>query len=441
MNFVAITGGFTALFASLIGVTQWDIKRVLAYSTIAQLGFMIAALGVGAYVAGLFHLITHAFFKALLFLGSGSVIHGVEHGFHHAHAHAGHGDSHDEDVGGEHGGEEGETVSGHHTRHVIHRADGDLDPHDPQDMRNMGGLLKRMPITGWTFIIGGLALSGFPFLTAGFWSKDEIMTSSWASGNFLIFWIEVFSAFLTAFYVARQISLTFLGQPRSEGAAHAPESVRSMTWPLILITPFAVALGWFGIPASFPLLGGIAPNLFEGVLEPYIEYHQMHVVHPEFTWIVLLASLVVALGGLGAGYLVYGKGLQEGQIDPLRRWLGPVWWVMHRKFYVDELYAYTILPFTRGLANFMYWIDDKWILDPIINGIGRVTVWIARFCADFDRYVVDGTVGGFAWLAARAGGVLRNAQNGQVQVYLMVVVVSVTIWLLLTALPMILTLV
>jgi NADH-quinone oxidoreductase subunit L len=439
MDFVAIVGGFTALFASLIGVAQWDIKRVLAYSTIAQLGFMIAALGVGAYVAGLFHLITHAFFKALLFLGSGSVIHGVEHGFHHAHAHGGaHGGA---DVGGEHGGEDDETLGGHHTSHVIHRADGDLDPHDAQDMRNMGGLLKRMPITGWTFIIGGLALSGFPFLTAGFWSKDEIMTSSWASGDFLIFWLEVFSAFLTAFYVARQISLTFLGEPRSEGAAHAPESVRSMTWPLILITPFAIALGWFGIPASFPVLGGLVPNLFEGVLEPYIEYQDMHVVHPEFTWLVLLASLVVALGGLGVGYLVYGKGLKEGQIDPLRRWLGPVWWAMHRKFYIDELYGYTILPFTRGLANFMYWIDDKWILDPIINAIGRITVWIARFAADFDRYVVDGTVGGFAWLASRAGGVLRNAQNGQVQVYLMVVVVSVTIWLLLTALPMILTLV
>ena len=163
---------FTALFASLIAVAQWDIKRVLAYSTIAQLGFMIAALGIGAYMAGLFHLITHAFFKALLFLGSGSVIHGVEHGFHHAHAHAG--DGHDEAVSGESGGEE--DAHGHiHGPGVISRPDGDLDPNDPQDMRNMGGLLKRMPITGWTFIIGGLALSGFPFLTAGFWSKDEIL--------------------------------------------------------------------------------------------------------------------------------------------------------------------------------------------------------------------------------------------------------------------------
>ncbi len=441
LTFVATVGSFTALFASLIGLTQWDIKRVLAYSTIAQLGFMIAALGVGAYMAGLFHLITHAFFKALLFLGSGSVIHGVEHGFHHAHAHAAH--DHDEAlaeaVGGEHGGEE--DAHGHmHGSGIIARPDGDLDPNDPQDMRNMGGLLKRMPITGWTFVIGGLALAGFPFLTAGFWSKDEILTSSWYGGHMVVFWVEVFSAFLTAFYVARQISLTFLGQPRSAGAANAPESVKRMTVPLILITPFAVALGWFGIPASFPVFGGLAPDLLERILEPYVEYQEMHVVHPEFTWLVLGASIVVALGGLAAGWFVY-RGFHEGQIDPLRRWLGPLWWVMHRKFYVDELYAYTILPFTRGLANFMYWVDDLWILDPIINGIGRVTIWIARFAADFDRYVVDGTVGGFAWLASKSGNILRNAQNGQVQVYLMVVVVSVTIWLLLTALPMILTLV
>jgi NADH-quinone oxidoreductase subunit L len=447
MDFVAIVGSFTALFASLIALTQWDIKRVLAYSTIAQLGFMIAALGIGAYMAGLFHLITHAFFKALLFLGSGSVIHGVEHGFHHAHAHAGHGTGHDshgealaEAVGGEHGGDE--DAHGHlHGSHIISRPDGDLDPNDPQDMRNMGGLLKRMPITGWTFIIGGLALAGFPFLTAGFWSKDEILTSSWYTGDWLIFGLEVFSAFLTAFYVARQISLTFFGQPRSAGAANAPESVKRMTVPLMLIAPFAVALGWFGIPASFPVIGGIAPNFLEQILEPYVEYMEIHPVHPSFTWQVLVASLVVALGGLGAGYLVYGKGLKEGQIDPLRRWLGPLWWVMHRKFYIDEFYGYTILPFTRGLAKFLYWVDDVWVLDPIINGIGRVVVWISRFVAEFDRYVIDGTVGGFAWLASRAGGILRNAQNGQVQVYLMVVVVSVTIWLLLTALPMILTLV
>ena len=430
MQFVAGIGAFTALFASLIAVAQWDIKRVLAYSTIAQLGYMVAALGTGAYVAGFFHLITHAFFKGLLFLGSGSVIHGVEHGFHHAHAHGGdHG--HDEHGHDEHG----------HGSSIVHRRDGDLDLNDPQDMRNMGGLLKRMPITGWTFIIGGLALSGFPFVTAGFWSKDEILSSLWYTEDSLIFWALAISALLTAFYTARQITLTFLGQPRSEGAAHAPESVKSMTIPLILITPFAIALGWLGIPVDFPGLGSVFPHWIEHQLEPYIEYLHFEFPHPEFNILVLLVSFGVALGGLALGWFVYRKGLPEGEIDPMRRWLGPVWWAMHRKFWIDEFYQYTFVALSRGVAKFLYWVDDVWIIDPIINAIGRIGVWLGFVAAKFDQYVVDGAINAFGWMSDRAGSVLRSSQNGQVQVYLMVVVVSVTIWLLLYALPLILTLV
>ena len=430
MQFVAFIGAFTALFASLIAVAQWDIKRVLAYSTIAQLGYMVAALGTGAYVAGFFHLITHAFFKGLLFLGSGSVIHGVEHGFHHAHAHdAGHGDDHG------HGDE-------HHGSTLIQRKDGVLDPNDPQDMRNMGGLLKKMPITAWTFIIGGLALSGFPFISAGFWSKDEILSSTWYTEDTFIFWTLALSALLTAFYTMRQIMLTFFTQPRSEGAAQASESRKSMTIPLILITPFAIALGWIGIPTSFPGFGLLPwAGWLEHFLEPHIEYLGFEAPHPEFNILVLLVSLVVALGGLALGWFVYRKGLPEGQIDPMRRWLGPLWWAMHRKFWVDEFYDYTIVAFTRGLAKFSYWVDDLWIIDPIINAIGKITIAIAMFAGEVDKYVVDGVVNGFGWLAQRAGAVLRNAQNGQVQVYLMVVVVSITIWLLLTVLPVLLTLV
>jgi len=434
MQFVAGIGAFTALFATLIAIAQWDIKRVLAYSTIAQLGFMVAALGTGAYVAGFFHLLTHAFFKGLLFLGSGSVIHGVEHGFHHAHAHgnghgSGHGDDHSHDD------------HAHHGSHLIARADGVLDPNDPQDMRNMGGLLKRMPITGWTFIIGGLALAGFPFFTAGFWSKDEILASEWYVREWVIFWTLAITALLTAFYTARQITLTFLGQPRSEGAAHAPESAKTMTVPLILISPFVIVLGWFGIPASFPVLGSLFPNWIEHQLEPYIEHLGFKVPHPEFNVLVLLVSIVVSLGGLVLGYFVYRDGLPEGKIDPMRRWLGPIWWAMHRKFWVDELYSYTVIALTRGTAKFMYWIDDVWIIDPIVNAIGRIAVWVAGVSAKFDQYVIDGAVNAFAWISDRSGSMLRNTQNGQVQVYLMVVVVSLTIWLLLYALPLILTLV
>ena len=192
MAIVAFIGAFTAIFAATIAVAQNDIKRVLAYSTISQLGFMIAALGMRAYVAAVFHLITHAFFKALLFLGSGSVIHGMEHGVLH---------------------------TGNH--HV-----------DPQDMFNMGGLRKKMPITFWTFLIGGFALSGFPLITAGFWSKDEIFADAFAHGHIVIFITLALAAFLTAFYTMRQITLTFLGEPRTTEAEHAQETPWTMTTPL-----------------------------------------------------------------------------------------------------------------------------------------------------------------------------------------------------------------
>ena len=164
LHFIAFIGAFTALFAATIALAQNDIKKVLAYSTISQLGYMFAALGIGAYVAATFHLLTHAFFKALLFLGSGSVIHGMEHGHHET----------------EHGAWGAETETGEHGHHRLPITSlPSYRPFDPQDMRNMGGLFRRMPRTAWTFIIGGLALSGFPIITAGFWSKDEILADAW----------------------------------------------------------------------------------------------------------------------------------------------------------------------------------------------------------------------------------------------------------------------
>ncbi len=163
--------------------------------------------------------------------------------------------------------------------------------------------------------------------------------------------------------------------------------------------------------------------------------------HPEFSYIPLIVSLVVALGGLTVGFLVYGRGYAVGQIDPLRRILGPVWVLFYHKYYIDEFYNATIVAFARGLSKFLYWVDDLWVIDPIVNAIGRVGVWLSTFLAAVDRMVVDGTVNGAGWVTARAGQALRQVQDGHVQVYLLVAVVSLAIWLLLTALPVLLTLV
>ena len=423
LQFVAFIGAFTALFAATIAVAQWDIKRVLAYSTISQLGYMVAAIGMGAYVAALFHLLTHAFFKALLFLGSGSVIHGVEHGYHHAHEHAQ--DGHEES----------------HGEHIVRRADGVLDTEDAQDMRNMGGLLTRMPRTGWTFIIGGLALSGFPLVTAGFWSKDEILAFAWDGNHQWVFWTLALAAFLTAFYTMRQIGLTFLGRARTEGASHAPESVASMTTPLILISFFAIAAGWVGIPATFPVLGGIVPNWIEHFLEPYMQYMHLHAHHASFHVMPLAVSLLVALGGLGAGYLVYGQGLKEGQTDPVARLLGPIWWMWHRKYWIDELYQITIVLFTMWLSRFLALFDREWIIDWIVNGIGRLALRFADLTSAFDRFVVDGFVDGVGWVSDQAGHIARMLQDGRVQTYLLFGMLILAVWLFLNVLPMILTLV
>ena len=149
-------------------------------------------------------------------------------------------------------------------------------------------------------------------------------------------------------------------------------------------------------PETFPVIGGITNNFVEGLVEPYIEYYELHVAHATFSWVALVASLVVVLGGLGLGYLLYGRGFAKGQIDPLRKWLGPIWVLLHNKYYVDELYQHTIIPFTLGLSKLLYWIDDFWIIDPLVNMIGKVGVWIAGVSAAFDRLVVDGVVNGVA---------------------------------------------
>ncbi|MFZ2488235.1 MAG: NADH-quinone oxidoreductase subunit L [Anaerolineae bacterium] len=413
LTFIGFIGAFTALFAGIIAVAQTDIKRVLAYSTISQLGFMFAALGIGAYVAAAFHLITHAFFKALLFLSSGSVIHGMEHGEHHAHAH------------GEH----------------------EVANFDANDMRFMGGLRKKMPATFLAFLAGGLALAGFPFITAGFWSKDEILAEAWyaiSHGEWnqglavYVFVMLVLAAFLTAFYTWRQISMTFLGKPRTVSAQHASESSKAMVIPLLILAVFAILLGFVGVNGGFPILGQLlGDNPFHHFIGGLAETLEIEAHTVPFSWIPVLFSLVVALGGLGLGWLIYGragKGWQvHDQLDPVeaamrKMGLGGLYNAMRNKFYFDELYNAIIIRPAMAFSRFAAWFD-RTIINGVVDTVGRLGNGLAYVFARFDSMFIDGIVNGFGSLANRAGSMLRTVQTGQGQTYLLVALLTVLLLL------------
>jgi NADH-quinone oxidoreductase subunit L len=380
MTVVAFIGAFTAIFAATIAVAQNDIKRVLAYSTISQLGFMIAAIGMGAYIAAVFHLITHAFFKALLFLGSGSVIHGMEHG-------------------------------------VLHTGNHKVDP---QDMFNMGGLRKKMPITFWTFLIGGFALSGFPIITAGFWSKDEILADAFANGHLTIFITLAVAAFLTAFYTMRQITLTFLGEPRTKEAEHAHETPWTMTTPLVILSFFAITYGWVGIPEHFPLLGGLLPNWFHEFVGGTLAEHPPVL---EFNWIPLLTSLVVALGGLGLGWYVY-KDIKSPAEDKFQIPL------LKNKYYFDEAYDYLFIqPAIWFSEVFVSKWMDKGVIDSILHVFGPTTGGIGSAIRNYfdvpvvNRFFGDGSADVTYWI----GKNLRPIQTGRIQQYLILSIVVLSV--------------
>lgn len=377
MLVIAFIGAFTALFAATIAVAQNDIKRVLAYSTISQLGYMVAAVGIGAFVAAVFHLFTHAFFKALLFLGSGSVIHGMEHGVHETHEHV-----------------------------------------DPQDMMNMGGLRKKLPVTFWTFLIGGFALSGFPLVTAGFWSKDEILADAFVHGHFGVFIVLALAALLTAFYTMRQISLGFLGEARTEAAKHAHESVWTMTAPLIVLALFAIGAGWAGIPHDFPVLGGLIPNWFHDFVATTLPEHPEAIV---FDPLPLLVSVVVALGGLALGWYLY-RDQEAGAPDPLEARLGAIYTLLKNKYYFDELYdRLFVRPAYWFAETFTYAWIDRGMIDGLLHAIGRSALRVGSF---FRRYIDIPIVNGSGDLVGnsvkRAGGEFRVIQTGRVQQYLIV---------------------
>jgi NADH-quinone oxidoreductase subunit L len=400
---VALTGAVTALFAATIAVGQYDIKKVLAYSTISQLGFMVAAVGMGAFVAGMFHLVTHAFFKALLFLSAGSVILGVERGHHHlAHAHH---DKHDK-------GKKKEERHGQ-----VHGEEREV--FDANDMRNMGGMRKTMPVTYWLYLIGTLALAGIiPF--AGFWSKDEILLDASLHYPFIYFLLSV-AAFFTAFYMGRQIWMVFFGEPRHEAAAHAEESPPIITVPLMVLAFLSVVGGALNLP-------------FEGLhnLGHWLE-HTLHEVESlPLNLGVAAISTVLAFVAIYVSWLIYGRNpLRAGEVDPLKRRLGAFFTGAENKWYVDELYhAIIVTPFVKGsqfladVVDWRFWHD--WFHEKVIAGTYN---WISNIGLNryADQQGIDAAANGLATITQWLSATLRKIQNGFVRSYALSVLLGVVL--------------
>ena len=392
MAIIAGVGAFTALFAATMAMVQRNIKRVLAYSTISQLGYMVAAVGMGAFSAAAFHLTTHAFFKALLFLAAGSVIHGVQHGAL----------------------EHGETL-------------------DAEDMFAMGGLRKKMPLTFWTFTIGGLALAGLPLVTAGFWSKDAILSAAYEGSVWPVFVVLALAALLTAFYVGRQLRLVFFGEPRSEAAADASESPRTMRAPLAVLAFFAITLGWVGIPGHFPVLGGAVPDLWNGFLGTMTGAAPAEA----FSWVPLLTSVVVSLGGLALGWVAYA-GVKEGGPDPLSVRLGKFYGVLEHRYYIDDFYSWAFVRPAHWLAETftVAWVD-RTVLDGVLNAIGRFGLVAGRFFRGYvDVPIINGAANGLGAGVRESGKELKRVEVGRVQLYMtlsvtLVVVLAVCLYIFL----------
>ncbi|RPH92788.1 NADH-quinone oxidoreductase subunit L, partial [candidate division KSB1 bacterium] len=323
MTTVAIVGAGTALFAATIGLVQNDIKKVLAYSTVSQLGYMFLACGMGAFVAAIFHLMTHAFFKGLLFLGSGSVIHGMS----------------------------GE-----------------------QDIRQMGGLKEKMPATYWTFLAGTLAIAGVPGL-AGFFSKDEILWKTFSGGHYILWIVGITAAFCTAFYMFRLVYLTFHGKFRGSKAAehHVHESPRTMTLPLIVLAVLSVIGGYIGLPKA---LGGNNP--FEHWLEPVIAHAAgaaeglEHAASMSTEYTMMIVSVLIALAGIYLAYSWYMK--KSSLVKSLGE--SSAHNVLLNKYWVDEIYSIGIVqPFVRGSEMLARYVDVGTI-DGFMNGIATFFAWI-----------------------------------------------------------------
>jgi NADH-quinone oxidoreductase subunit L len=380
LQVVTWIGAITAVFAALIAVAQDDIKRILAYSTISQLGYMMIGLGVGGVAVGMFHLITHAFFKALLFLGAGSVIHGC---------------------------------------------------HEEQNIRRMGGLKKFMPITFATYAVGMLALCGFPLFFSGFWSKDAILHAAqmWSISR-MPFYLGSFGALLTAFYMTRQVYYVFFGEPRlsrqhdlSQTTATEPrehsipspphESPAVMTMPLVILAAFAILLGVIGTPAwpwfdSFlndqPTTLKVAGFFESGVLP------------------VMASSSLIVFVGFGLGWWFYGRKpmARADAPDALERLQPQVFHLLRHKFYVDEFYQATFIRCNTWLSRVSDWFD-RWIWNGAVQSASYLVLGLSWLARSSDTYIVNPGFDEGCHTVTAGGKLLARLQNGRTQNYLRLV--------------------
>jgi NADH-quinone oxidoreductase subunit L len=371
MLVVAVVGGATAVLAAAIAFTQNDIKKVLAYSTVSQLGLMVLACGVGAFAMAIFHVMTHAFFKALLFLGAGSVIHGLHH---------------------------------------------------EQDMRKMGGLRGAMPVTFWTMAVAWLAIAGI-FPLAGFFSKDAILWESWISpyGWGKAMWVVgLVVAACTAFYMTRLMMMTFWGEFRGEHAPH--ESPRVMTVPLVVLAALSVVGGWVGIGAVVPLVGSHEPP-FARWLAPVVAVREAHAGEHGLAEeaVLALAALAVAAGAVALGYYFYV--VRPELPGRAASALGGLAAASRNKFWFDEAYAVFPVGFTVWLSRLAFRTDSR-VVDGAVNGTGWLTRRASLGSGWLDFRIVDGAVHAVSFALYAGSLVLRAAQTGLFQTYALAIVIG-----------------
>ena len=369
LTVVAFIGAITALLGACIAVAQNDLKRVLAFSTVSQLGYMMLAIGVGSWVAAIFHLLTHAFFKALLFLGAGSVIHAA-----------------------------------HHER----------------DIRQMGGLRPKMKITFLTFAVGMMALSGVPFLFSGFWSKEGILHAAHAwPVSHLPLYIGLAAVVLTAFYMTRLVVEVFFGQPRSAAAEHAHESPASMTVPLVLLAIGTVALGFLGTP-KWPWL--------QAKLMGETEVHG-HAIFGDGTGLMILSIILVGVG-LGLGGWFYARKLRTSATtrDPLEEKIPGVFAALAARLGFDELYAATLYRVNDAVAALAVFFD-RWVWDGMVRGLAALGRWCGMMNLDTDEQIINAGFDATSAGLRSSGRVYARAQTGDAHGYLLTLAVAFVVLL------------